>query len=102
MTRTIGTLLSLFGCLGMWMTSGAQPEDKSSTNQPLGYNSLGDDSLGHGVLLVANKGDRTVGIIDHRAGRQVGTIPEAGGTAHEEGSFAHTRISSPPTSWKLT
>src|SRR6202158_4036483 len=83
MTRTIGTLLSLFGCLGMWMTSGAQPEDKSSTNQPLGYNSLGDDSLGHGVLLVANKGDRTVGIIDPRAGRQVGTIPEAGVTAHE-------------------
>ncbi|HXN22640.1 MAG TPA: cytochrome D1 domain-containing protein [Candidatus Dormibacteraeota bacterium] len=96
MTRTIGTLLSLFGCLGMWMTSGAQPEDKSSTNQPLGYNSLGDDSLGHGVLLVANKGDRTVGIIDPRAGRQVGTIPEAGVTAHEVVTSPDGRIAYAP------
>jgi YVTN family beta-propeller protein len=36
-----------------------------------------------GVLLVANKGDRTLGIIDPAAGKEVAAIPENGVTGHE-------------------
>src|SRR5262245_54000867 len=36
-----------------------------------------------GYLLVANKGDHTLGIIDVTAGRQIATIPEDGTTGHE-------------------
>jgi YVTN family beta-propeller protein len=36
-----------------------------------------------GWLLVANKGDRALGIIDPVSGRQVATIPENGVTGHE-------------------
>jgi DNA-binding beta-propeller fold protein YncE len=35
------------------------------------------------LLLVANKGDRTLGIIDPDAGRQIATIAENGTTGHE-------------------
>jgi len=36
-----------------------------------------------GLLLVANKGEHTLGVIDPSAGRQVATIPEGGITGHE-------------------
>src|SRR6267142_5118445 len=36
-----------------------------------------------GVLLVANKGDHTLGIIDPVAGRQVAAVEESGVTGHE-------------------
>jgi YVTN family beta-propeller protein len=36
-----------------------------------------------GYLLVANKGDHTLGIIDTAAGRQIATVPEDGITGHE-------------------
>jgi YVTN family beta-propeller protein len=36
-----------------------------------------------GLLLVANKGDQTMGIIDPVAGRQLATVPEDGVTGHE-------------------
>jgi len=36
-----------------------------------------------GLLIVANKGDQTVGIIDPEAGREIATIKETGFTAHE-------------------
>jgi YVTN family beta-propeller protein len=36
-----------------------------------------------GYLLVANKGDHTLGIIDTAAGRQIATVPEDGTTGHE-------------------
>ena len=36
-----------------------------------------------GLLLVANKGDHTLGIIDPVAGRQVGVVEESGITGHE-------------------
>src|SRR5262245_38228744 len=36
-----------------------------------------------GYLLVANKGDHTLGIIDIAAGRQIATVPEDGTTGHE-------------------
>jgi YVTN family beta-propeller protein len=37
----------------------------------------------NGVLLVANKGDHSLGIIDPAAGRQVAAVPENGVTGHE-------------------
>jgi YVTN family beta-propeller protein len=36
-----------------------------------------------GLLLVANKGDHTLGIIDPVAGRMVATVPQSGTTGHE-------------------
>jgi DNA-binding beta-propeller fold protein YncE len=36
-----------------------------------------------GWLLVANKGDQTLGIVDPDAGRQVATVPVGGKTGHE-------------------
>jgi DNA-binding beta-propeller fold protein YncE len=51
----------------------------------------------HGLLLVANKEDHTLGIIDPDAGRQIATIPEGGVTGHEvaaspEGKLAFVPI----------
>ena len=37
----------------------------------------------HGAVLVCNKGDRTVGIIDPREGKEIATIPDSGVTVHE-------------------
>jgi YVTN family beta-propeller protein len=37
----------------------------------------------HGWLLVANKGDHALGIIDPEAGREVATVEESGITGHE-------------------
>lgn len=50
-----------------------------------------------GVLLVANKGDHTLGIVDPEAGRQLATVPEEGITGHEvsashDGRFAYVPI----------
>lgn len=42
----------------------------------------------HGWLLVANKGDHTLGIIDPDAGREVATIPDGGITGHEVAASA--------------
>ena len=36
-----------------------------------------------GYLLVANKGDHTLGVIDTVAGKQIATVPEDGTTGHE-------------------
>ena len=47
--------------------SGASPANNSS----------------RGVLLVANKGDRALGIIDADAGKQVASVAEGGNTGHE-------------------
>jgi DNA-binding beta-propeller fold protein YncE len=41
------------------------------------------DAPGRGVLLVANKGDQSLGIIDVDSGKQVATVPEGGKTGHE-------------------
>ncbi|HEV2423649.1 MAG TPA: cytochrome D1 domain-containing protein [Terriglobia bacterium] len=35
------------------------------------------------LLLVANKGEHTLGLIDPSAGRQIATVPESGVTGHE-------------------
>jgi len=44
--------------------------------------SEGDPGAG-GLLLVANKGDQTLGIIDPVAGKMVATVKQSGVTAHE-------------------
>src|ERR1700733_4132327 len=41
-----------------------------------------------GLLLVANKGDRTLGIIDPNAARQIATVAEGGVTGHEVAASA--------------
>jgi YVTN family beta-propeller protein len=50
-----------------------------------------------GFLLVANKGDQTLGIVDPAAGQQLATVPEDGVTGHElaaspDGRFAYVPI----------
>jgi DNA-binding beta-propeller fold protein YncE len=40
-------------------------------------------SPSNGLLLVANKGEQTLGLIDPTAGRQIATIAEGGVTGHE-------------------
>lgn len=59
----------LLACLGLlvplWVA--AQTETPSS----------------HGLLLVTNKGNQTLGIIDPESGREVAEIPEGGITGHE-------------------
>jgi len=50
-----------------------------------------------GLLLVANKGDRTLGIIDPLAGKQIATVAEKAVTAHEviaspDGKLAYVPI----------
>jgi YVTN family beta-propeller protein len=49
-----------------------------------------------GLLLVANKGDHTLGIIDPAAGRQIATVPEDGVTGHEVAASADGRYAFVP------
>jgi YVTN family beta-propeller protein len=51
----------------------------------------------NGILLVANKGERTLGIVDPEAGRQLASVAEDGVTGHEvaaspDGRFAYVPI----------
>jgi YVTN family beta-propeller protein len=41
------------------------------------------DAAGRGLLLVANKGNHTLAIVDPDAGRMLATVPESGITGHE-------------------
>ena len=54
-------------------------------------------SATRGLLLVANKGDQALGIIDPDSGKQVATVAEGGNTGHEviaspDGKFAYVPI----------
>jgi YVTN family beta-propeller protein len=56
-----------------------------------------DSATARGWLLVANKGDHTLGIIDPDAGRQVAAVPVGGITGHEviaspDGKIAYVPI----------
>jgi YVTN family beta-propeller protein len=56
--------------------------DATSTHS--GLNAAEPDAkTGRGLLLVANKGDHTLGLIDPTAGRQITTVAEDGVTGHE-------------------
>ncbi|MGA2743789.1 MAG: hypothetical protein ABSE44_03745 [Candidatus Sulfotelmatobacter sp.] len=72
---------AIFGCAVLLPSSGASPASSAL----------------RGVLLVANKGDRTLGIIDPESGQQVATVAEGGNTGHEviaspDGRFAYVPI----------
>jgi len=54
----------------------------SSTGSALNSAELAGNIVG-GLLLVANKGNQTLGIIDPTAGRQIATVAEDGVTGHE-------------------
>ncbi len=69
MVRFPAFCLASFPIVGAILLSAAPPR---TTSQPV-----------RGLLLVANKGDRTIGIIDPVAGREIATIPDRGVTAHE-------------------
>jgi YVTN family beta-propeller protein len=48
-----------------------------------GPSTAGPSAPSGGLLLVANKGDHTLGIVDPVSGRQVATVEESGVTGHE-------------------
>ncbi len=50
---------------------------------PLGRAPSPESGPSRGLLLVTNKGDQTVSIIDPEAGREIATVKETGFTAHE-------------------
>lgn len=55
------------------------------------------EGAARGLLLVANKGDQSLGIIDPASGRQLATVAEGGTTGHEviaspDGRFAYVPI----------
>ena len=57
----------------------------------------GKEAAARGLLLVANKGDQSLGIIDPASGRQLATVAEGGTTGHEviaspDGRFAYVPI----------
>ena len=49
-----------------------------------------------GLLLVANKGDHTLGVIDPQAGRQIAIVPENGVTGHEVVASADGKLAFVP------
>ena len=57
--------------LGMVVAMSALLRPQSETNVP------------HALLLVANKGEHTLGLIDPEAGRQIATVDVGGVTGHE-------------------
>ncbi len=66
----LGLALALLGVIGS--ASGAE---SAAAKHP--------GAAAKGLLLVANKGDQTLGIIDPEAGRQIATVAEDGVTGHE-------------------
>ena len=76
MSRLPISLLFVFGCSSMLAPSANQSP---------------------GMLLVANKAEHTLGIVDPDSGRQVATVPEGGVTGHEviaspDGKMAYVPI----------
>jgi DNA-binding beta-propeller fold protein YncE len=64
---------------------------------PLSSGLVFNAAPGRGVLLVANKGEQTLGIVDLASGKQLATVPEGGITGHEvaaspDGRFAYVPI----------
>ena len=53
-------------------------------------------SVAKGMLLVANKGEQTLGMVDVDAGRQIATVPENGITGHEVAASPDGRLAYVP------
>jgi YVTN family beta-propeller protein len=78
------TALALF--LSLWGVLLSLSEGQSSDQMPAG-----------GLLLVANKGDQSLGIVDPASARQTAAVPVGGVTGHEvtaspDGRFAYVPI----------
>src|SRR5690348_3190075 len=70
-------MLNLTGWLSVWTgLSVALPLIVAAPPHPR-------TSASKGLLLVANKGEHTLGIVDPETGRQLATVPESGITGHE-------------------
>ena len=79
MMRPIVQVILLLG-VG-WMNSlAAEPEPASA----------------RGLLLVTNKGDQTLSIIDPEEGRQIATVKESGFTGHEVAASHDGRLAFVP------
>jgi len=50
----------------------------------------------HGQLLVVNKGEQSLGIVDPTSGRQIATVPEGGITGHEVAASPDGRLAYVP------
>src|SRR2546427_2562420 len=55
-----------------------------------------DERTARGILLVANKGDRSVSIVDAESGKQVATVDEEGTTGHEVAASPDGRLAYVP------
>jgi len=62
----------------------------------IGAADTGTVGKARGLLLVANKGDHTLGIVDPDSGQQVATVPEEGITGHEVVASPDGRIAYVP------
>jgi DNA-binding beta-propeller fold protein YncE len=71
-TRGKGAIMQMNGVLGLVTLAAAVAAARGAGAPPPG-----------GLLLVANKGDHTLGVIDPAAGRMVATVAESGVTGHE-------------------
>src|SRR5258708_39775292 len=50
----------------------------------------------HGLLLVVNKGEQSLGIVDPTSGQQIATVPEGGITGHEIAASPDGRLAYVP------
>src|SRR6266851_10513023 len=50
----------------------------------------------HGLLLVVNKGEQSLGIVDPTSGQQIATVPEGGITGHEVAASPDGRLAYVP------
>jgi DNA-binding beta-propeller fold protein YncE len=62
----------------------------------LSFSVSGESQSAGGVLLIANKGDRTLGIVDPASGIQVATVAEDGTTGHEVAASPDGRLAYVP------
>jgi|SRR5579863_2288751 YVTN family beta-propeller protein len=67
--KSLQLVLAVVLCLSAMSTSRETPAPAAASHEA--------------VLLVTNKGDQTLGIVDPRAGKQVATVAETGITGHE-------------------
>lgn len=65
------------GCVVLLLGMAAVGAEPTPGNAPPG------PARAHGLLVVANKGDRTLSIVAAAAGRQLAAVPEDGVTGHE-------------------
>jgi DNA-binding beta-propeller fold protein YncE len=62
----------------------------------LSFSVSGESQSAGGVLLIVNKGDRTLGIVDPASGIQVATVAEDGTTGHEVAASPDGRLAYVP------